>query len=172
MDLEAIIAEVAKRHRFVLSPDDPVLVTVTLTELAWREAARDLETRLSEVLETAHRDWAAELQASSTGIDGLSQRTEDALTAALGRVQISCDGMVRTVGASLQTQLAQAVAHSQRGWAAALDEAVSAVQQAAQDTARARHWAMIAAAVSGAIALGIVGVLTAPVWMGLLHGGR
>ncbi|HLN24506.1 MAG TPA: hypothetical protein VK558_11030, partial [Patescibacteria group bacterium] len=81
MDLDVLIAEVAKRHRFVLSPDDPVLATVTLTELAWQEASRDLEARLAAAVDLTGHACAAELRASSANIEGLSQRIEDILTA-------------------------------------------------------------------------------------------
>ena len=172
MDLEAIIAEVAKRHRFVLSPDDPVLATVTLSELVWRDAGNELEARLREVLDSAGKDWTEELRASTASVEGLSQRTEEALSAALGRVQGSCDGMVREVAASLQSQLTRSLTQAQRDWAATLEETAAVVQQAARDTARARLWAMIAAGISGAIAVGIVGVLTAPAWMALLRAVR
>jgi ABC-type branched-subunit amino acid transport system substrate-binding protein len=144
MDMEAIIAEVAKRHRFVLSPDDPVLATVTLSELVWQEAGRELEARLKATLDAA----------------------------ILGGVQKNCDAMVRDVAASLQTQLARSMAQSRQDWTVSLDEAVAAIQQAARDTARARLWAVVAAAISGAIAMGIVGVLTAPVWLAVLRGGH
>jgi hypothetical protein len=142
MDMEAIIAEVAKRHRFVLSPDDPVLATVTLSELVWQEAGRELEARLKATLDAA----------------------------ILGGVQRNCDSMARDVAASVQAQLVQRLTQSQREWTAAMDQAVATIEQTAQDTARARLWAAVAAGLSGAIALGIVGVLTAPVWMAVLQG--
>lgn len=55
--------------------------------------------------------------------------------------------------------------------AANLASVVKAMCQAVDDTNKARRWAFAAAGLSGCIGLGIVLVLTAPVWMAAIHFG-
>lgn len=138
--MDALIAEVAKRHRFVLSPDDPALAVITLMELAGRE----LETRLAETLAAAD----------------LSGRSE----AALVQVQTACDRMVRDVAAAMRGQMDAAHAQAREDMAASLASAVEVMHDAVGDVNKARRGAFAAASLSGCIGLGIVLVLTAPVW--------
>lgn len=140
MDMDALIAEVAKRHRFVLSPDDPALAVVTLMALA----GHDLEARLAETLAAAD----------------LSERSE----AALVQMQTACDRMVRDMATAMRGQMEATHARAREDMAASLASAVEAMQDAVDDVNKARRWAFAAAGLSGCIGLGIVLVLTAPVW--------
>jgi hypothetical protein len=59
LDREAIIAEVARRHGILLSPEDPILATVAIHEVVLGEYIRQIEegiTRVTEEFEGAtHR---------------------------------------------------------------------------------------------------------------------
>lgn len=48
MDKDLLIQEVAKRHHVLLSPDDPILITVTLNELIIKHHIDQVETKFSE----------------------------------------------------------------------------------------------------------------------------
>lgn len=151
MDTETIIAEVAKRHGFVLSPDDPILATATVVEIAWRQAGAELETRMAAL-------WSAAT---------VAERNE----AASSRVQMACDRMVRDMTISMRGQVEGAHAQAREEMAANLASVVEAMREAVDDANKARHWAFAAAGLSGCIGLGIVLVLTAPVWMAAIHFG-
>lgn len=148
MDMDALITEVAKRHRFVLSPDDPALAVVTLVELAGRE----LEARLAQVLATT---------------DLSSKQTEVAVSG----VQMACDRLAREVATELRRQMDAMNAQAREELTACLECAVTDIRQAAHDATRARRGAFAAAGITGCIGLGIVLVLTAPVWGGVFRLG-
>ncbi|MGE5516700.1 MAG: hypothetical protein ACM31D_12865 [Bacteroidota bacterium] len=103
LDPDAVIAEVAKRHRVILDRNDPILAVATILMMTLRQTRA---ASLSRQADTPMWDDAA--------------------------------GELETLAA--------------------------AIRMAAEDASKARLWAFIAAGLSGGIALGIVLVLTAPVW--------
>ena len=117
MEARDLIAEVARRHNVLLSPDDPALAVATVAELVLRETGRELEARLAELL-AAHR---------------------------------------QSQGAAIPLRMGDDAEGE-------LENLAAIIRAAAADAARARLWAFAAAGLSGGIALGIVLVLTAPVW--------
>ena len=48
-DREALIAEVAKRHKILLDPDDPAFALVTINEIVLSRAIAIVEARLTEM---------------------------------------------------------------------------------------------------------------------------
>ncbi len=48
-DREALIAEVAKRHRILLDPDDPAFALITINEIVLSRAIAIVEARLTEI---------------------------------------------------------------------------------------------------------------------------
>ena len=48
-DREALIAEVAKRHKILLDPDDPAFALITLNEIVLSRAVAIVEARLTEM---------------------------------------------------------------------------------------------------------------------------
>ena len=48
-DREALIAEVAKRHKILLDPDDPAFALITINEIVLSRAIAILEARLKEM---------------------------------------------------------------------------------------------------------------------------
>jgi hypothetical protein len=47
-DREALIAEVAKRHKILLDPDDPAFALITINEIVLSRAIAITEARLQE----------------------------------------------------------------------------------------------------------------------------
>ena len=48
-DREALIAEVAKRHKILLDPDDPAFALITINEIVLSRAIGIVEARLTEM---------------------------------------------------------------------------------------------------------------------------
>jgi hypothetical protein len=103
LDPDAVIAEVAKRHRVILDRNDPILAVATILIMTLRQTRAASPSRQAD--SPMWDDTAGELEALTV-----------------------------------------------------------AIRTAAEDASKARLWAFIAAGLSGGIALGIVLVLTAPVW--------
>lgn len=103
LDPDAVIAEVAKRHRVVLDRNDPILAVATILMMTLRQTGAASSSRQADA--PMWDDAAGELEALTV-----------------------------------------------------------AIRMAAEDASKARLWAFVAAGLSGGIALGIVLVLTAPVW--------
>jgi hypothetical protein len=47
-DREALIAEVAKRHKILLDPDDPAFALITINEIVLSRAIAIVEAKLNE----------------------------------------------------------------------------------------------------------------------------
>jgi len=97
IDTDEIIAIVAKRHKILLSDDDPVLVTATLNEVVVSQVvnyhlerfAEDLETLYyrheQEQKEMSKRIINASLKASRDTIEAASQKAVDSLVEHVGK---------------------------------------------------------------------------------------
>ncbi|RCT89649.1 hypothetical protein [Acinetobacter baumannii] len=64
MDKDLLIQEVAKRHHVLLSPDDPIFITVTLNELIIKDYLAQAEMKLSETEQTIYEMQAKSIQDS------------------------------------------------------------------------------------------------------------
>jgi flagellar biosynthesis/type III secretory pathway protein FliH len=49
LDIEAMIAEVAKRHKILLAPDDPAFALITLNELMLRHSMMTVQDHVSKM---------------------------------------------------------------------------------------------------------------------------
>jgi hypothetical protein len=61
-DREALIAEVAKRHKILLDPDDPAFAFITINEIVLSRAIAIVEARLQEM-----EQRLAQISATQTG---------------------------------------------------------------------------------------------------------
>jgi type IV pilus biogenesis protein CpaD/CtpE len=86
IDMKAIIDEVARRHKIRLADDDPILATVTVTDIVHKLFANHLEglvervanqatDRLAAQIETGRREVAAQTEAAK---DASSKLINDA----------------------------------------------------------------------------------------------
>ena len=62
MDIKAIIDEVARRHNIRLAPDDPILATVTVTEIIHQLFAEHLKALVADVANQATDRLAAQIE--------------------------------------------------------------------------------------------------------------
>ena len=62
-DREALIAEVAKRHKILLDPDDPAFALITINEIVLSRAIAIVEAKLGEV-----EQRLAQISATQTGM--------------------------------------------------------------------------------------------------------
>ena len=137
LDPAAIIGEVARRHRVLLSPDDPILVTVTLNEVIVARAAE----RVAELVNGA----ADQISAAA------AQQQESARQSA----EVLITGAAVYVAEQAQ-KAADELASRLRDAAAA---EVARVEDAARRAERARLLAVYTAAGAGAALTLIVGLL-------------
>ena len=132
MDIDALRAAVAKKHNVLLSPDDPILLTVHLHELV-----------LAEVL--------ASMKSMAT------ESRNDSIAAVAHQVEVA-----KRAAATLITQTAGYVAAEvQRQVKSALEESTARASESRRLTDRARDWALIAAAASVIAGGAAIGVLVA-----------
>ncbi len=96
-DREALIAEVAKRHKILLDPDDPAFALITINEIVLSRAIAIVEARLKEVeqrlahisaqqTETAKAIGEAIITAGATYV---AERLKDAVADLVEKVRTS-----------------------------------------------------------------------------------
>jgi hypothetical protein len=66
LDVEALIAEVAKRHKILLAPEDPAFALVTLNELVLSRLVALLEARLAAMETTVSRSSVRQIETAKT----------------------------------------------------------------------------------------------------------
>lgn len=82
IDIDTIIDEVARRHKIRVAPDDPILASVTATEIVHKLFAEHLKTlcegvanqntdRLAAQIETGRREIAAEMETAKGAVSKL-----------------------------------------------------------------------------------------------------
>lgn len=107
LDREAIIAEVARRHRIVLSPEDSILATVAIHEVVLGEYIRQVEeavTRATEEFEGAtHRAVEGIRMVASEILGQTLKQVRDELTTA---AQPVVEEILRGLHAALDRQQA------------------------------------------------------------------
>ena len=132
MDIDALRAAVAKKHNVLLSPDDPILLTVHLHELVLAEVLANIKSIATEC-------------------------RNDSIAAVAHQVEVA-----KRAAATLITQTAGYVAAEvQRQIKSALEESTARVNESRRLTDRARDWALIAAAASVIAGGAAIGVLVA-----------
>jgi hypothetical protein len=98
-DREALIAEVAKRHKVLLSPDDPAFALITINEIVLSRAIaiveaklEAMEHRLAQISEKQTETAKAIGEAIITaGAAYVAERFKDAGAALIGKVRTSID---------------------------------------------------------------------------------
>ena len=96
-DREALIAEVAKRHKVLLSPDDPAFALITINEIVLSRAIaiveaklEAMEQRLAQISEKQTETAKAIGEAIITaGAAYVAERFKDAGAALIGKVRTS-----------------------------------------------------------------------------------
>ena len=139
IDIEAVIAEVARRHKIRLADDDPILATVTINELVHKLYAEHLE-RL---------------------VEGVSNQATDRLIAQIETAKVSASKLVNDAGVWSAATLKAASTSAAGDIKAVVTAALSAVEADVKNARRAKMAAIWAAVVSlvisGAFLGGAVG---------------
>ena len=132
MDIDALRAAVAKKHNILLSPDDPILLTVHLNEMLLAEMLANMKSITTE-------------------------SRNDSIAAVAHQVDVA-----KRAAATLITQTAGYVAGEiQRQVKSALEESTERASEARRLTERARTWALLGAAASVIAGGAAIGVLVA-----------
>ncbi len=168
VDRQKIIDLVAVRHGLHLSKDDPILVTVSLAEEIWREVGPQLKAQVLLSIEDAGMRWSAELRGAAGVLDGLSVKTQESLRQALQLVAQSVRDDLAEISQTIHAEVAGSVKASTEGLNQSLSRLVGEIRQAADQAARARRGAFLAAAVAGAMTTGGILVLCLPIIIRLL----
>lgn len=70
-DIDAMIAEVAKRHKIVLAPDDPAFALVTLNEVMLRQTMMMLRDHIEEVEQALSRESEKQIETAKAIAEAL-----------------------------------------------------------------------------------------------------
>ena len=139
MDVQHLIAEVARRHNVLVDPGDPIFVAVTLNELLVAEYVGAVELALARAEKTAR---VASLEQAEQARQAAAQLMTDA-TKQFGE-------QVRAAGSSLRLQLEKLIERSVRSAQAAASES--------SQHRMASFWAATLATVCACVAAAVVGV--------------
>jgi paraquat-inducible protein B len=146
IDMSAIIDEVARRHKIRLADDDPILATVTVTDIVHKLFANHLERLVEHVANQATDRLAAQIE---TGRRELAAQTEAAKDAS--------SKLINDAGVWSAENLKQASAASKDDIKAAVSAAMSTVQTDIQAVRKAKAvavWAALTAVTLGGALLG------------------
>lgn len=143
MNVQDLIGEVAKRHRVLVDPHDPVFVTVTLNEVLLAEHVHNLQSALERAEKTTEAASRRHLETA--------RRTADSLVTETSKHFVD---EVRAAGSAVRNQLQHAVR-----------ELVAAAEAAATEAARQRRASQRAAAVAIGCACVVIGMIVAT-WFG------
>ena len=97
LDREALIAEVARRHKILLDPDDPAFALITINEIVLSRAIAiveaklvSMEQRLAQISEKQTEAAKAIAEAIiTTGAAYVAERLQDAGSDLIEKIQIS-----------------------------------------------------------------------------------
>ena len=132
MDIDALRAAVAKKHNVILGRDDPILLTVFLSEFLLAEMLANVKSIATEC-------------------------RNDSIATVAHQVEVA-----KRAAATLITQTAGYVAAEvQRQVKSALEESTARASESRRLMDRARDWALIAAAASVIAGGAAIGVLVA-----------
>lgn len=138
IDLDAIRAEIFKRHHLAIPPDDPILVSVALNEMVlnrYLEEANERHLLANRQLTVAIQEQVEQSKATASRI----------ITEAADYVAKEIHRAAVNATADASTQLRQQIAEAQ-----ALSRAATV---SGRDAQTAKQGAMIAAVLAGAAAL-------------------
>jgi hypothetical protein len=138
-DIKIIIDEVARRHNIRLAPDDPILATVTVTDIIHKLFSEHLRAMIEGVANNATDRLVAQIE---TGRRAVEQQTEAA--------KVVASNLVNDAGAWSAEQLKYASVSAADGIRQAVTTAVATIQADIYAAKRARQVA-ISAAVFAAI---------------------
>jgi hypothetical protein len=149
-DIKNIIDEVARRHNIRLAPDDPILATVTVTDIIHKLFAEHLRGLVEGVANNATDRLVAQIE---TGRRAVEQQTEAAKAAA--------SRLVNDAGAWSADQLKHASVSAAEDICQIVAAALATIQTDLQAAKRARRvaiWAAVfAVSVGGAFLGGGIG---------------
>lgn len=137
LDVQRLIAEVAKRHNVLLGPSDPILVTLTLNELVLSSYVERLTAALDQAQDRTAVESAQQLASAREVVGKL-------VTEAGGYVA----GQIEDAGKAVQAE-----------FLASLGREVQIAQEAARQAAIARRTALYAALVAVGAVCTLVGLL-------------
>jgi hypothetical protein len=146
IDMNAIIDEVARRHKIRLADDDPILATVTVTDIVHKLFAAHLERLVERVADRATDRLAAQIE---TGRREVAAQTEAAKDAS--------SKLINDAGAWSAENLKRASAGAREDITAAVSAALSTVQTDTQAVRKAKAvaiWAALTAVAVGGAFLG------------------
>jgi hypothetical protein len=148
VDINAVIDEVARRHHIRLTPDDPILVTVSMIEIVHQVFAEHLRLLVKGVADQATDRLAAQIEsgrlAAVGDIDAAKKSAATVINAAGGWSSDLLKAAAATAGSDLE--------------AAAL-RIVETIDQLIRPAIAARRVAIIAAAICGGLCLLLGGVV-------------
>jgi hypothetical protein len=135
-EIERAIGEVARQHNLLLSPDDPLLVTITLNEVILQ------------------RIIAVQLQAIEAAQDQIAAGTSQQIEAARQIAGLTITGAADYVAGELKAAAVTVKAE----WLAAVQAEKKQIITAAGEARRAQHLAWRAALFVGAVLCALIGV--------------
>ena len=146
MDIKAVIDEVARRHNIRLAPDDPILATITVTEIIHQVFADHLKTLVADVANQATDRLSAQIEA---GRREIAAETEQAKTTA--------SKLVNDAGAWSAEKLKEASTTAADEILAAVTTGVAAIRAGVAEAKRARRGAVWAAVLTVGISASFFG---------------
>jgi hypothetical protein len=141
MDIKAIIDEVARRHNIRLAPDDPILATVTVTEIIHQLFAEHLQTLVADIANQATDRLAAQIETGRREVASQS----DAAKATASR-------LVNDAGAWSAEKLKEASSAAADDIRAAVTAGLATMRADIEGAKRARRGATWAALVAAGVA--------------------
>jgi hypothetical protein len=135
-EIERAIGEVARQHNLLLSPDDPLLVTITLNEVILQ------------------RIIAVQLQAIEAAQDQIAAGTAQQIEAARQIAGLTITGAADYVAGELKETVQTVKAE----WLAAVQAEKKQIMTAAAEARQAQHLAWRAALFVGAVLCMLIGV--------------
>lgn len=133
-DIKTIIDEVARRHNIRLAPDDPILATVTVTDIIHKLFAEHLRGMIEGVANNATDRLVAQIEMGRRAVE---QQTEAAKAAA--------SKLVNDAGSWSADQLKYASVSAADDIRQAVTTALATIQTDIQAAKRARRMAISAA---------------------------
>ena len=145
-DLQTIIDEVARRHKVRLAPDDPILATVTVTDIVHKLFAEHLRGLVEGVANAATDRLVAQIE---TGRRAVEEQTEAA--------KATASKLVNDAGTWSVGQLQSASVGASEEIRQAVTAALATIRidtRAAKRARQAAIWAAVAAVIIGGAFLG------------------
>lgn len=161
LDLEAIIAEVARKQKILLSEDDPVLTVALLGEAGLKAVIKDLADSTKEAMATATDNWARSLVGATAALTRLEKQSDNAVAALTGRFQLSLQEVAKDVRRLLEEEMQAAAARSRTELQAAAKE----IRAAAEVAVKAKRWSVAAAVFTGCASFAMMLLILAPVFL-------